>query len=541
MADPVTYGGLVDDAVRIAARATARGTTRPVELDTTGLVGLVRVAGRHASLLSRRFGVSHPAWSLADVVGRTVAALPSSDTPRPGVEGASPWHVAAGRLALAHDLLAQQVGPDGQELGPDARHLADRDATVAATGRVATLTALAADAAQDLFTELRTAAPPDSAERRPVVSGSQLPPNARALWLIRGLAVPAGDIVDQCGGPDRPGPLDDLQPLFADRDLPVLDRRLEQLRLAAFVLSQPDASPTHHALAALADLAAVIAGQTNLALRPYSNPGRRTASPHDQASKQAVATAAAWEIIPRMLAHTVSLGTEGRVALALAEDIRQRLTGALAGDTPQGLAPFRRAALVLPDLALSGAVTARRLLGGDLLTYRASHDIHIRLDRRRAARLTQAYTDALAASHALVARLAELPGTQPRPHLAAHLGSQTPRPPTTSQAHQPADIRPPRLTTPAGEPRWVEINDREHGTLHCLSDDLVRALRHPTDDLRQILAPLAHQLGLSGREPHITLAVLAIHHLADKIAPAAEFAPDPSAGTAPPPTIGFDL
>ncbi|MBL7501949.1 hypothetical protein I6A84_05805 [Frankia sp. CNm7] len=542
MSSPVTYGHLADLAVHTAARAAGRRAPRPVEADIAGLVALVRVAGRHARLLSQRFGTSHPAARLADLTEAALATLPPADPPPRGTQMASPWHTAADQLALAHDLLAQQIGPDGQDLGPDARHLADRNATTTATGRVATLTALAAGTAQELLTEQRTTAPPGSPERTPVVSSSQLPPATRTLWLISGLAVPAADLVDQCGGPDRPGPLDDLQPLFPSQDMPVLDRRLEQLRLAAFVLSQPDASPTHHALLALADFAAIVAGQTNLALRPYSNPGRRTASPYDQASQQAVTTAAAWEPIARVLTNTVSLGTEGHIAIRLANDTRHHLATTLAAGNPQGLTPFRRAALILPDLAVSGAVTVKRLLGSDLLTYRASKNTYTHLDHRRAARLGQAYTDALTASTTLVARLTELPGTQPRPHLATHLGAQAARPSSTGHIQRATDTRPPQPTI-STEPRWAEIHDRDHGTLRCPTSDLTRALRHTTDDLRHILGTIAHRIDLTGQEPHLTLAALTALHLPNKITPAPRDVADLAIGTAPPPppTAELDL
>jgi len=64
----------------------------------------------------------------------------------------------------------------------------------------------------------------------------------------------------------------------------------------------------------------------------------------------------------------------------------------------------------------------------------------------------------------------------------------------------------------------VVLTDRlpyDHGMIRCDTWQFTVALRHPPQALREMLAPEATRLHLTGHEPTITLAALAAAHIPD--------------------------
>ncbi|ONH21772.1 hypothetical protein BL253_37975 [Pseudofrankia asymbiotica] len=151
------------------AAAFAVGTPLPpgapsAVQDAAGLSLLVVVASRHIRFLARPFKPAHPARLLAShtqMVSRALGGMGQPDRP---AATASRWDAAAQRLAVAHDLLLAQIGPNREPLGPDARLLTDSQVVAMAAGQVAVIVRLAATAAEDVVA--RSSAPASGGQGR---------------------------------------------------------------------------------------------------------------------------------------------------------------------------------------------------------------------------------------------------------------------------------------------------------------------------------------------------------------------------------------
>ncbi|WP_052710827.1 hypothetical protein [Pseudofrankia sp. DC12] len=515
----MTYGWLLGEAERAAAFAAGAAPERrslvQLEGDAAGLVALVEVAHRHAAFLARGMESQHPAQVLAGLVDGVRRRLRGLGRPVTGLAGVSLWDGAVERLAVAHDLLAAQRGPDGEPRGPDAWLLADPGALAAAAGRLAAVTGLAAAGARDLMlrsTQLAGGwyAVDDLGIVQPAV--------LRLLRLVAGLAGAADEVAAQRGEPARPGVLDEVGPLFSDVAASSFERRLDRLREAAHALSQPGYEPGHGLLVAFGDLAMVVCQQAGwIAWRTLA---RLPASQRDLlmvARAQAVAARVSWRSVLTELRDVQSLGRDGAPVIRLALDVRRQFIGLVgADDRPEAPLPagamteVRRVLLVVPELAACGAATAARLLDRGLLTSRTEKGSYGPLTSHHAAALLARYAAAATASRELLARYRLLPGLQPQPHKAAYLAA-TPTPLATRATPvrpHPGDLAAARLA----QPRWVEIRDRDHGLLRCRSLEMTAALRRTGEDLRSLLEA-SGGVRLTGREPLVTLAALATNYL----------------------------
>jgi hypothetical protein len=169
MAEPLTYGRLVEAACRKAATAVAQQPPTAADdavNDVVALVSLLALTGRHARFLGHAAGTRNPASTLAAriiEVTQTARPLVSAET----TPSTGRWHAASDLLGTAHDLLAAQLGPAGEWRGPDAAALRDRPMITAAAGRLARLVVLIADSAgphaEHLRRNLLDAVPPSFA------------------------------------------------------------------------------------------------------------------------------------------------------------------------------------------------------------------------------------------------------------------------------------------------------------------------------------------------------------------------------------------
>ncbi|WP_045878586.1 hypothetical protein [Pseudofrankia sp. DC12] len=517
MAEPPTYGRLLDTAGRQIATAAARPPPiRPDEAlrDAIGLLGLAALAGRHARFLGRSGPVDNPALRLAARLEQAV--LTATDLlPISECHPDSAWREPARTLGLAHDLLAIQIGPAGEPRSPDAAALARPEVITAAAHRLGALVAVvittAVRRAAHLRAHLLRAADPVGAATLPDSAGP-----AVALRIAQALdrLTPARATAAQLGARHDESHhhlavLDEITRLHSAAGGDPFERNLERLRLAAYALAQPPARPARAGLYAMADLAAAIG---TVAGRSAAFVGRRRTAPaaYRGVTDSARAAVATWEEIRHLLRLRRLLGFDGLNTVQVAGEIRRHLDALstpVDADPDTALVAARRAALVLPDLAATSYAAVSRLQSeGLLLAPRPGHRYGPPTERDCA--LLDAYDDALRLSRRLLESCAALPGPQPLPARTAQLTDPA------INLLAPAVSKPPVLRSldPARRSREMRLLDPHHGVLACDTELFERALRHPDANLWAMLSPHANRLRLTGMESRATLAALASLH-----------------------------
>ncbi|MBL7487903.1 hypothetical protein I6A60_19105 [Frankia sp. AgB1.9] len=531
MAQPLTYGGLVAEARRAAAVAAVGPLPAPgdgASWDAAELVGLVALVGRHARFLGQAAGPGNPAlelaWQIEGVVEAARGGLPSGP-----VEPGGAWRAAIDLLGLGHDLLASQLGPEGQPQGPDAAAFAHRGAVAAATVPLASLVGLVADSAAEraglLRRHLMDRARPSVDGRPTELLASDDPAvtlgTARALDVVAGLRPMVDLIVEECGRGDLPRVLDDVRPLYGDRVTHPFDHTLEQLRLAAHELTRPPARAHQAALVEFAGLAVAV-GEWTGGLAGWARMRSRgeAGSAYAAVAARAPEVVAAWQAVHQRLGSLRSLGLDGRAAAAMAGQVRRQVetAGAAAArdsgvvDRRAALVTARRAVLVLPELAASSQAACQLLLAESQLRPAPSARPQSRIVRS-GAELVRAYQRAERVSRDLVAACAALPGPQPLAGRAAYLADRS-TPLVVATPQPPPDLaRGPR----SGK---VSVRDPRGGVVTCEAARFEQALRHPGGELAAILRSHARRVTLFGDEHVIILAALVAKHAPDQLAAA---------------------
>ncbi|WP_045878584.1 hypothetical protein [Pseudofrankia sp. DC12] len=560
MARPLTYGGLVAEARRAAAVAAVALLPVPGDgaaWDAAELAGLVGLVGRHARFLGQAAGPGNPAlelaWQIEGAVEAARGGLPSGP-----VEPGGAWRPAIDLLGLGHDLLASQLGPEGQPRGPDAAAFAHRGAVAAATVPLASLVGLVADSAGERAGSLRRhllALARPSADGRPTeVLASEDPAvtlaTGRALDVVAGLRAVVDLIVEECRRGDLPQVLADVRPLYGDRAVHPFDHTLEQLRLAAHELARPPARAHQAALVEFAGLAVAV-GEWTGGLAGWARMRSRgqASSAFAAAAARAEQVAAAWLAVHQRLGWLRSLGLDGRAAAAMAGQLRRQveISGAAAArdsggvDRRAALRTARRAVLVLPELAASSQAACQLLLAESQLRLIPAAGPERRVVRS-GADLVRAYQRAERVSRDLVAVCAALPGPQPLAGRAAYLADR-------SAPLVVATPPPPRVLDPGSPSGRISVRDPRHGVVTCEVALFEQAMRHPGGQLAAMLRPHARRLVLFGDEHVIVLAALVARHAPDQLAAAGASSPplpgsaagsseprlpaEPAAGSAP--------
>ncbi|WP_322769427.1 hypothetical protein [Frankia sp. Cr1] len=527
-----------DSAARLAAQAVFHLSSRPaaghdVAGQAAGIGLLLTVAHRHARFLARPFPADLPPRRFADHLTRVApAARELLADARSGPSDL--WRQAADTLAVAHDLLAAQVGPSGEPRGPDAPALTLPAAVNAATARLAGITLTAAVSANNLANRIiRSAAAADLGPTTTASAGAAR--TADALLELGGL-VTVCHIHHQEFSAGTMLALNDVTPLLGDAASSPLERALEHLRLEAYQMSHPDAAVSHHALITLADLSAKIAGRAQTLASLTTRLGRAdNPIDHHRLAANAAQATAAYQNLSRHLRVLDSTGSQGQPVRHAAYDVARWLETATApalhGDLrslPNAVAAIRRAVLILPDLASTGLLTADSMTGKNLLHRRTATGHFAPIGTETSTALRRGYTTALDSSRLTLASYLALDSSQPLPGRAEYLTRYRPvrTLPTTSVAS------PPQNPTPASReavrleslPNGTRIHDPYHGVLEVPSATFAAALTQPSETLRNILR-IRVGSHLTGDESLITLAALT-----------AARAPDTLVGLPVPPT-----
>jgi hypothetical protein len=142
IADPPTYGGLLDDVRRTleVAAGTAVDPADPYP-HINGYERFLRNAGANMALLGS-FTNHRPDGT--GTLQAKLLRLPHHDA------GTTAWDDAATRLGAAHDLVATHLGPDNQYRSPEAADLLAQSGGLSATRDVTDLILVAASATSGL-------------------------------------------------------------------------------------------------------------------------------------------------------------------------------------------------------------------------------------------------------------------------------------------------------------------------------------------------------------------------------------------------------
>ncbi|OHV57988.1 hypothetical protein [Pseudofrankia sp. BMG5.36] len=537
MAEPLTYGGLVEAACRDLATAVVQqppGIADGAAEDAAALVDLLALAGRHAQFLGQAAGARNPALTLARHLSEAVTAtrpiLPTASAAR-----GDRWRPAALRLGVAHDLLAAQIGPAGERRGPDAAMLRDRAMIATAAGRLAGLVVLAADSAMTSADHLRrhildaaTPAHPTSSNDPPGLDGQ----GARAALTVAQALDRVGQVRDAAArlehAPTRtPGPtaLDEITPLLGDETGHPFEQAVERMRYAAHTMTWPQLRMHGAALRTVAELAVTVTSWTTKLAGWAQRHSRQPAQDaYARATTQARRATLQWQNIQEILGPLRTLGLDGRhVDEQVRRLARQIDTGPRAAATPAALLAARRAVLLLPELAAASSIATHHLAGDGLLRVATVTGIWVE-PPARVGELTGAYRAAASASRNLVDACAALPGPQPTPGRARYQPDLD-TPVLTGQRRAPR----PRRPAPPPRDQLISIQDPHHGQLTCDTDLFERALRFPDPNLWDMLRPHTTRLQLTGTESRTTLAALAAIHAPQFFAPSPRATTEPAA------------
>ncbi|ONH22552.1 hypothetical protein [Pseudofrankia asymbiotica] len=535
MAEPLTYGALIDAARRELATAVVQpppGIADGATEDAAALVDLLALTGRHARFLGTAAGVANPALALAHQLTETVTAtrliLPTASAAR-----ADRWRPAALRLAVAHDLLAAQIGPDGERRGPDAAILHDRAIVAAAAGRLAGLVVLAADSATSSADHLRRhildaapPSPPTPSHDPPELDGQRAHTAltiAQALDRVGQVRDTATRLEHTYAQPRQPTALDEVTPLLGDETGHPFEQAVEAMRYAAHTMTWPRLRMHGAALRAVAAIAVTMTSWTTQ-LTGWAQRHSRPPAQHDYARATAQARQAQlrWQNVQEILGPLRTLGFDGRhVDEQVRRLARQIRIGPGAAQPPAALPAARRAVLLLPELADTSSLATHHLAADRLLRVATATGLWVE-PATRIRKLADAYNAAASASRDLVDACAALTGPQPTPGRARYQSDpDAPGPARPRRAPRP---RPP---APPARDQMISIQDPRHGQLTCDAALFERALRFADPNLWDMLRPHTTRLHLTGTESRTTLAALAAIHTPQY------FTPPPQATTKP--------
>ena len=414
MAEPLTYGRLVESACREAATAVAQQPPTAADdavNDVAALVSLLALTGRHARFLGHAAGTRNPASTLAariiEVTQTARPLLSAETTPSTGR-----WHAASDLLGTAHDLLAAQLGPAGEWRGPDAAALRDRPMITAAAGRLARLVVLIADSAgphaehlrHNLLDAVAPPTPPSESDRsggnragvRDVLAAAQ------ALDQIRQIREHAVRFERSYSRVSATA-LDEVTPLLGDRAGDPAQQPFEQMRYAVHKLTWPQVHVHGATLRAVTELAITISAWTSEVAELAHRHSRHATQPHyARAAQHAKTSALAWHNVAHHLGALHTLGFDGRHAHEHAARLRRQIdTGPRAATTPAdrlaALPTVRHAVLLLPELAGASNIAIRHLAADGLLRAATVTGTWVKLPNRVDA-LTNAYRDAATAA-----------------------------------------------------------------------------------------------------------------------------------------------
>jgi hypothetical protein len=191
-----TYGEVLDETEHhVLAAIDALHQITPNATNTAtaiaGHVRLLHASAVHASFLADESGV------LTDRTRRGTRAIQAfcdalSPWRRTKLDAASrdrtgPWHAAADRLGIAHDILATHIGPAHEPRSLEAAALREPGASATALQRLAAIVDVAVLAAPRLARQARQSTP-DATTELALLEGHTMPLGIAAATLIDGLS-----------------------------------------------------------------------------------------------------------------------------------------------------------------------------------------------------------------------------------------------------------------------------------------------------------------------------------------------------------------